>query len=68
MNLSDAFAQTLTKYDGSEGLACYALVNTLCESMGVARVRFYFNGQVRETLAGDLYWGGEFLRSPAVAR
>ncbi len=68
VNLSDAFAQSLTKYDGSEGLACYALVNTLCESMGVARVRFFFNGQVRETLAGDLYWGGEFLRSPAVAR
>ena len=68
VNLSDTFAQALTDYDGSEGLACYALVNTLCESMGVARVRFFFNGRVRETLAGELYWGGEFLRSPGVAR
>lgn len=67
VNLSDAFAQALTDFNGSEGLACYALVNTLCESMGVARVRFFFNGQVRETLAGELYWGGEFLRSPGVA-
>lgn len=68
VNLSDAFARSLTNFAGSESLACYALVNTLCESMGVEQVRFFFNGQIRETLAGDLYWGGEFLRSPHVAR
>ena len=42
------------------------MVNTLCEAAGVEHVRFFFDGQTVEALAGTLYWGGEFLRSPGL--
>ena len=65
INLSSAFAQAI-RDSGSETLICYSMVNTLCEAAGVERARFFFDGQTVETLAGTLYWGGEFLRSPGL--
>jgi hypothetical protein len=44
----------------------YAIVNTLCESPVVSRVRFYVNGVQPETLAGVIYLPGEFLPSPGL--
>lgn len=65
INLSTAFAQAIRSSD-HETLICYSMVNTLCEAAGVERARFFFDGQTVETLAGTLYWGGEFLRSPGL--
>ncbi|MGN0780042.1 MAG: GerMN domain-containing protein [Aristaeellaceae bacterium] len=65
INLSPAFADAL-RQSSHETLSCYSMVNTLCQATGVARVRFFFDGQSVETLAGMLYWSGEFLRSPGL--
>jgi spore germination protein GerM len=55
-------ASTLSGND--ERLMIYAIVNTLCESPVVSRVRFYVAGEQPETLAGEIYLPGEFLPSP----
>lgn len=49
-----------------EQLACYAMVNTLGKATGAARVRFFFDGQVVESLGSALYWAGEFLVNPGL--
>ncbi len=49
-----------------EQIACYAMVNTLGKATGAARVRFFFGGQMAESLGGQLYWGGEFLVNPSL--
>ena len=45
----------------------YAIVNTLTELGGVARVRLYVDG-VQSQLAGHLFIGGEFLRHTGLIR
>lgn len=49
-----------------EQLACYAMVNTLGKATGAARVRFFFGGQMVESLGNTLYWAGEFLVNPSL--
>ncbi|MBR6029264.1 MAG: GerMN domain-containing protein [Clostridia bacterium] len=66
VNLSARFAQRLSAGEVDEQLACYAMVDTLCEALGLTRVRFYFNGEVVESLGGSLWWGGEFLYNRAL--
>lgn len=61
LNLSDRFAQLMRAQTVDERLACYAVTDTLCERLGLRRVRFFFNGQATESLGGELYWSGEFL-------
>ncbi|NLD34675.1 MAG: GerMN domain-containing protein [Clostridiales bacterium] len=46
----------------------YSMVNTLCDTRATQRVRFFINGQQPETLAGDIYLPGEFLRNPEIVR
>ena len=46
-----------------ERLTCYAIVNTLCRNTGMARVCFFFEGKQEETIAGEIYWAGEFISS-----
>lgn len=65
INLSDRFAQAIRESD-TETLNCYCIVNTLCQATGLERVRFFFGGEPVETLAGSLYWRGEFLHSPGL--
>lgn len=67
LNLSGRCAELLrAQADISEQLACYSMVNTLCRALGIKRVRFFFDGEMAETLAGMLYWGGEFLLNPGL--
>lgn len=67
VNLSGRFAQLVRENAASwEQVVCYSMVNTLCRATGAARVRFYFDGKVTETLGGSLYWGGEFLYNPGM--
>ena len=62
VSLSQRFADRLTAA-GPEGeqAACYSMVVTLCEALGMTRVRFFFGGRVAETLAGSIFWSGEFM-------
>ncbi len=67
LNLSSRCAEMIRTQAASwEQIVCYSLVNTLGESMGAQRVRFFFDGQMLETLGGTLYWGGEFLVNPGM--
>lgn len=67
VNLSDRCAELIrTEAAGWESVACYSMVNTLGDALGVKRVRFFFGGEVLEELGGTLYWGGEFLVNPGL--
>ncbi len=67
VHFSDAFRTAASVLSGNEErLMIYAIVNTLCESPVVSRVRFYVAGKQPETLAGEIYLPGEFLPSPGL--
>ena len=67
LNLSSRCAEAIRAMDDrSEQLLCYSIVNTLCAEKGVRRVLFFFDGAMAESLGGSLYWGGEFMASPAL--
>ena len=67
VNLSPRFASGVRSMDASsERLCCYALVNTLCEAFGVQRIRFFWYGEVEETLGGAIAWDGAFLLNRAL--
>ena len=66
INLSPRFETLLRRQPELEQVACYAMLVTLCENLGYSRARFYFTGQQRERLGGDLYWAGEFLLNRAL--
>ena len=67
LNLSSRCADAIRALDDrAEQLLCYSIVNTLCAEKGVRRVLFFFDGVMAESLDGSLYWGGEFMASPAM--
>jgi spore germination protein GerM len=67
VHFSDAFRTAASALSGNEErLMIYAIVNTLCESQVVSRVRFYVAGTQPETLAGEIYLPGEFLPGPGL--
>ena len=67
VNLSDVFrAEIQAAGPEKEALLCYSIVNTLCLNSGMKRVCFFFEGKQAETIAGSLYWGGEFLYNPGM--
>ncbi len=67
VNLSGGFADAVSRLDESgQRLCCYAIVNTLCDTLHVNRVRFYWDGEVREYLGTSFYWAGEFMRNHAL--
>ena len=67
VNLSDVFrAEIQAAGPERETLLCYSIVNTLCLNSGMKRVCFFFEGVQAETIAGSLYWGGEFLYNPGM--
>ena len=43
------------------------MVNTLCKNTGMKRVRFFFEGEQVEYVAGTLYWAGEFMYNIGLA-
>ena len=49
-----------------ETLLCYSMVNTLCLNTGMKRVCFFFGDEQAETIAGVIYWGGEFICNPGL--
>lgn len=67
INLSARCATAFQTLDPqAEQLACYAIVNTLCEAKGVRRAVFFFGGTQVQTLGGAVCWGGEFLYCPGL--
>ncbi len=68
VNLSESFrAEIQEQGKDAETLICYSIVNTLCRNTGMKRVRFFFEGEQVETVAGTIYWAGEFMYNIGLA-
>ncbi len=68
VNLSEHFRAEIAAQDPEdETMICYSMVNTLCKNTGMKRVRFFFEGEQQEYLAGTIYWAGEFLYNIGLA-
>ena len=67
VHFSDTIRMAASALSGNEErMMIYAIVNTLCESPVVSRVRFYVANTQPETLAGEIYLPGEFLPGPGL--
>ena len=67
INLDESFAQEIIRFGKEkEQLLCYSIVNTLCRNTGASSVTFFFESRQRETLAGLLYWAGQFVYNPGI--
>lgn len=64
VSLSDRFAQAIIDSGLDQRRMCISMVDTLCRSMNVRRIRFFFGGQPRSDLGSDIDWSGEFLYTP----
>lgn len=68
VNLSESFrAEIQAQGKDAETLICYSMVNTLCKNTGVKKVRFFFEGEQVEKVAGTIYWAGEFMYNIGLA-
>jgi hypothetical protein len=68
VNLSEGFrAEIQAMGPEAETLICYSMVNTLCRNTGLKRVCFFFEDDQVETIAGTIYWAGEFLYNIGLA-
>ena len=68
VNLSESFrAEIQAQGKEAETLICYSMVNTLCKNTGVKKVRFFFEGEQVETVAGTIYWAGDFMYNIGLA-
>jgi hypothetical protein len=68
VNLSESFrAEIQDQGPEAETLICYSIVNTLCKNTGMKRVRFFFEGEQVESVAGTIYWAGEFMYNIGLA-
>ncbi len=68
INLDEQFAQEIIRFGKDrEQMLCYSIVNTLCKNTGATNVTFFFESQQRESLAGLIYWAGQFLYNPGIA-
>lgn len=68
VNLSEEFREAIQEQGAeAETLICYSMVNTLCKNTGKKRVRFYFEGEQAESVAGAIYWAGEFMYNIGLA-
>ena len=68
VNLSESFRAEIQEMGkDQETLICYSMVNTLCRNTGMKRVRFFFEGEQAETVAGTVYWAGEFMYNIGLA-
>lgn len=68
VNLSESFrAEIQAQGRDAETLICYSMVNTLCRNTGIRKVRFFFEGEQVEKVAGTIYWAGEFMYNIGLA-
>lgn len=62
INLSTHFASQLISMSESEQrLCCYAMTDSLCDSLQLTRVRFYWGSEVHGQLGSPFDWSGEFM-------
>lgn len=66
IHFSQRYAETIRSADQDQRLMAYSIVNTLCETLNVRRVRFYFGGKAVDSLGSELLWSGQFLCNPGL--
>ncbi len=69
VNLSSSLLPAAAGLDPQkERLFVYSLVNTLCDTRGIRKVRIYVDGTQPESFAGAVWLPGEFLKNPEMIR
>ena len=69
VNLSPSFATSSSSLDETqERLLAYSMINTLCHATELRRIRFYFGGEPWDTVAGSLWWNGEFMENTSMVQ
>ncbi len=67
INLSARFADQVRALDeNAQRMCCYAMADTLCEMMGVNRVRFFWNGEAMDSLGTSFCWSGDFMLNHSI--
>ena len=66
VHFSDRYAEVIRASGMDQRLMAYSMVNTLCNTLNLRRVRFYFGGRELESLGSELLWNGEFLYTPSL--
>ena len=62
LNLSGRFADRISAMgEDAQRLCCYAMVNCLCDTLQVTRVRFFWDGDMRGEMGTRFDWSGEFM-------
>ncbi len=51
-----------------ERLLVYSLINTLCDTRTISRVRLYVDGSQPASLAGAVWLPGEFMKNPEIVK
>lgn len=66
-HLSENFWQACKEVTAEEErLMAYAMVNTLCASDSIKRVRFFFGGEQKSGWTDGVYWRGEFMKNTGI--
>ena len=69
VNLSPSFATSSSSLDeAQERLLAYSMINTLCHATELRRIRFYFGSEPWDTVAGSLWWNGEFMENTSMVQ
>jgi len=69
INLSEGLRSEIQAWGKErEAQLCYSMVNTVAMNCRLSRVCFFFEGKQIETIAGEIYWAGEFLCNPEPIR
>lgn len=61
VNFSAQMAEAIRESGLSQRMMAYQLTGALTQRYPVRRTRFFFDGEAKETLDGDVMWAGEFL-------
>ncbi len=68
IHLSDRYAALIKDSGMDQRLMAYAIVGTMCDSLPVRRIRFYFGNQPAGDLGSNVLWQGEFLHNPGLLK
>lgn len=61
VNFSQRMADAIRGSELDQRMMAYRLTGALLQRYPVKRVRFFFDGEVKERLEGNVMWAGEFL-------
>ena len=69
VNFAPGFSSVGQGFDGQQDrLLAYGLVNTLSAISRIRRVRFFVTGEPHMGFSGEIFWAGDFYKSPGLVK